>query len=455
MSTLHVVILAAGKGTRMVSSLPKVLHDLSGKPLVGHVIDTAHALNAAAVHAIIGHGAQALRDRFARESVNWVLQAEQKGTGHAVQQAMPSIPDEALVLVLYGDVPLIRVETLQALIAAARDKSLALLTATLPMGAAYGRIVRDNNGRVLKIVEKKDASAEELKIREINTGFLAANAGLLRAWLSKLKNNNTQGEYYLTDIVAMAVADGVPVVTAAPRALHEILGVNSKVELAELERSHQNDIAQKLLAQGVTLRDPARVDVRGELACGKDVTIDVNAIFEGRVTLGDNVTIGANCVIRDCTIGAGTRVEPNCVLEESFVGADCRLGPFARLRPGARLADRVHVGNFVEVKKSELGEGSKANHLSYIGDTTIGKNVNVGAGTITCNYDGANKHRTVIGDNAFIGSNAALVAPVTVGAGATIGAGSVIAKEAPAGELTLTRAEQRTVKGWKRPVKKK
>jgi bifunctional UDP-N-acetylglucosamine pyrophosphorylase/glucosamine-1-phosphate N-acetyltransferase len=451
---LEVVILAAGKGTRMYSASPKVLHAVAGRALLGHVIDCAHKLHAARVHVVHGHGAEQVRAAFAGEPVDWVLQAEQKGTGHALQQAMPHIAGDSLVLVLYGDVPLIRPETLRALLQAAAHDRLALLTATLADGGAYGRIVRDTQGRVQRIVEKKDATPTELAIREINTGFLAAPAKLLTHWLAKIRNNNAQGEYYLTDIVALAVADGITIQTTAPGAEWEILGVNSKTELAQLERIHQQNLAQQLLTQGVTLRDPARLDVRGELKCGRDVTIDVNVIFEGTVSLADNVSIGPNNVIRNASIGAGTQIEANCVIEDATVGSSCRIGPFARLRPGACLADQVHVGNYVEIKQSEIGAGSKANHLSYIGDTTIGEKVNIGAGTITCNYDGANKHRTVIGDNAFIGSNAALVAPVTIGANATIGAGSVIAKDAPAGELTVARAKQTTVPGWKRPTKK-
>ena len=452
-SPLEIVILAAGKGTRMCSDLPKVLHEIGGAPLLAHVISCAQALGAAAVHVVYGHGAERVRERLADARVNWVLQAEQRGTGHALLQAIPAVASDARVLVLYGDVPLISPDTLRQLLDADAD-GVGLLTAELPDGGGYGRIVRDTAGGVARIVERKDASEAELAVREINTGFLTAPAQRLKHWLSQLRNDNAQGEYYLTDVIALAVADGVPIATCQPRHLWEILGVNSKQELAQLERIYQHRQAEALMSQGVTLRDPARLDVRGKLTCGRDVVIDVNCVFEGDVELADGVSVGPNNWLRDVRIGARTQVLPNCVLEESAIGADCRIGPFARLRPGTVVADAAHVGNFVEIKKSEIGAGSKVNHLSYVGDTTVGTQVNIGAGTITCNYDGANKHRTVIGDAAFIGSNTALVAPVTVGAGATIGAGSVITRDAPPGELTLARAEQRTRPGWKRPVKK-
>jgi len=451
---LEVIILAAGQGKRMYSDTPKVLHQLAGRPLLAHVLDTARALKPAAIHVVYGHGGERVRTVFARDAdVNWVHQAEQKGTGHAVAQAMPKVAAQAVVLVLYGDVPLVRPQTLQELLTAAGN-GLALLTAELDNPAGYGRILRDQGGRVTRIVESKDASPAEAAVREVNTGFLAVPAGKLRNWLAGLRNHNAQGEYYLTDIIAMAVAEGVPIATRAPQDVCEILGVNSKQELAHVERLHQKQQAERLMSQGVTLRDPARLDVRGELSCGRDVVIDVNVVFEGKVVLGDRVQVGPNNVLRDCAVGADSVIHPNCVIENAAIGADCRIGPFARIRPETKLADHVHVGNFVEVKKSEVGEGSKMNHLSYIGDATVGSGVNIGAGTITCNYDGANKHRTVIGDDVFVGSNTALVAPVTVGAGATIGAGSVITRDAPAGELTLARAEQKTRSGWKRPVKK-
>ena len=451
---LEIVVLAAGQGKRMYSDTPKVLHHLADRPLLAHVLESARALNPAVVHVVYGHGGERVRDAFAQARVQWARQEEQKGTGHAVAQAMPAVADAAVVLVLSGDVPLIRPETLQDLLSAAGSDSLALLTAELDSPAGYGRILRDPAGKVTRIVESRDATPAEAAQREVYTGFLAAPAAKLKRWLAGLRNHNAQGEYYLTDIIAMAVAEGAHIATRSPREISEILGVNSKQELAYLERLYQRQQAERLMSQGVTLRDPARLDVRGELSCGRDVVIDVNVIFEGKVVLGDRVQIGPNNVIRDCTIGADTQILPNCVIEEAEIGNRCRIGPFSRLRPGNHIAEAVHIGNFVEVKKSEVAEGSKMNHLSYIGDTTVGSRVNIGAGTITCNYDGANKHRTLIGDNVFIGSNTALVAPVTVGPGATIGAGSVITKQAPAGELTLTRIAQVTRPGWKRPQKK-
>ncbi len=451
---LEIVILAAGQGKRMHSRLPKVLHDLGGRPLLAHALATAAALHPAAIHVVYGHGAEQVRAAFPAARVRWVHQAEQHGTGHAVRLALAGVDPGSLVLVAYGDVPLIVPATLRALAAAAGPDRVALLTVELDEPGNYGRILRDVKGAVVRIVERKDTTPAEAAVKEINTGFLAAPATRLNAWLAKLTRANAQGEYYLTDIIGMAVAEGVAVASQRPAQAWEILGVNSREELAYLERIHQKNQAERLMQQGVTLRDPARFDLRGELKCGRDVVIDVNVVIEGEVELGDNVVVGPNNVIRDTRIGAGTIIQPNCVIEEAVVGRDCRIGPFARLRPGAEIGDGAHIGNFVEVKQSEIGAGSKVNHLAYIGDATIGKDVNVGAGTITCNYDGANKHRTIIEDRAFIGSNTALVAPVTVGEGATIGAGSVIAKDAPAGELTLTRAEQRTIKGWKRPVKK-
>ncbi|MBI3897579.1 MAG: bifunctional UDP-N-acetylglucosamine diphosphorylase/glucosamine-1-phosphate N-acetyltransferase GlmU [Gammaproteobacteria bacterium] len=452
-TALEVIILAAGQGKRMYSALPKVLHGLAGRPLLGHVLAAAQTLSPRALHIVYGHGGDQVRTAFAATTVSWAQQVEQLGTGHAVKQAFPTISDDAITLVLYGDVPLIRPETLQNLVAQAGPNSLVLLTAELPDPRGYGRIIR-NNGKVARIVEQKDATPDEAAVREINTGILAAPAVKMRNWLARLENSNAQREYYLTDVIAMAVAEGVDVVTCQPAAIAEILGVNSKKDLADLERVHQRNIATTLLEKGVTLRDPARIDVRGELTCGRDVIIDVNVVFEGKVTLADNVTIGANNVIRNASIGAGTDIQPNCVIEDAEIGSDARIGPFARIRPGTRLAKSAHIGNFVEIKKSDIGEGSKVNHLTYVGDSTVGKGVNVGAGTITANYDGANKHRTTIEDNASIGSNVVLVAPVTIGNGATIGAGSVITKEAPAGELTLTRNEQRTIRGWQRPKKK-
>ncbi len=453
--SLEVIILAAGQGKRMYSGLPKVLHVLADKPMLGHVVTAARALAPRTIHIVYGHGGEQVRTAFAHESLTWAQQTEQLGTGHAVQQAVPAVGDDTLVLILYGDVPLIRAQTLRNLISQAGANTLALLTAELADPRGYGRIVRNAAGKVARIVEQKDATPEEAAVCEVNTGILVAPAARLRAWLGRLENRNAQREYYLTDVIAMAVADGVEIVTRQPGAVWEILGINSKKELADLERTHQKNAAQALLDQGVTLRDPARLDVRGELVCGRDVVIDVNVVFEGKVTLADGVKIGPNNLIRDATLGAASEILPNCVIEGAEIGRACRIGPFARLRPGTRLADNAHIGNFVEIKKSDIGEGSKVNHLSYVGDSSVGRGVNVGAGTITANYDGVNKFRTVIEDQASIGSNAVLVAPVTVGAGATVGAGSVITKDAPAGELTLTRGEQKTIKGWKRPQKKK
>jgi bifunctional UDP-N-acetylglucosamine pyrophosphorylase/glucosamine-1-phosphate N-acetyltransferase len=451
-SPLEIVILAAGQGTRMRSSRPKVLHAVGGKPLLAHVVATARSLAPRAIHIVYGHGGEAVRAALPDPGLRWVHQAEQHGTGHALAQALPAIADDSRVLVLYGDVPLIRAATLAPL-AEAAEQTLALLTAGLDDPRGYGRVVRDAAGRVTRIVEHKDARGDEHGLREVNTGFLAARAARLKSWVTRLTRANAQGEYYLTDIIAMAVGEGLAIATFAPEDASEILGINTLAELARVERLFQNEQARRLMENGVTLRDPARLDVRGELACGRDVVIDVNVVIEGKVVLGDGVTVGPNNYLRDVTIGAGTRIFPNCVIEEAEIGAGCRVGPFARLRPGNRIGDEVHIGNFVEVKNSRVGRGSKMNHLSYIGDTEMGGKVNVGAGTITCNYDGANKHKTVIGDNVFIGSNAALVAPVAVGDGATLGAGTVLVKDAPAGELTLSRAEQKTVKGWKRPVK--
>ncbi|QKT03598.1 bifunctional UDP-N-acetylglucosamine diphosphorylase/glucosamine-1-phosphate N-acetyltransferase GlmU [Ectothiorhodospiraceae bacterium 2226] len=451
-SALSVVVLAAGQGTRMRSRVPKVLHTLADRPLLAHVLDTAAALQPAAIYVVHGHGAEAVRAHFAtRDDVHWVLQAEQHGTGHAVAQALPAIPREHRVLVLYGDVPLVEVDTLRRLLAA--EGALALMTATLKDPTGYGRIQRDADGRVHGIVEQKDAGPEQLAIREVNTGILAADAARLGDWLARVDNSNAQGEYYLTDVVGLAATEGVEVASAQPDSIDEILGVNDRSQLAHLERVYQRRAAERLMRAGVTLRDPARFDLRGTLEAGQDVTIDVNVIIEGRVVLGSGVSVGAHCVLKDVTIADGAQIAAHSVLDGAEVGAGARIGPFARLRPGARLAAAVHVGNFVEVKASEVGEGSKINHLSYVGDAHVGAGVNIGAGTITCNYDGANKHRTVIGDGAFIGSDTQLVAPVTVGPGATIGAGSTITRDTPADELTLSRSPQRTVKGWQRPVK--
>jgi len=450
---LEVIILAAGKGTRMYSVLPKVLHRLAGKTLVEHVIDTARQLGTDVVHVVYGYGGEQVPQTLQSLPVQWAKQEPQMGTGHAVQQAMPAVRGD-IVLVLYGDVPLTRVDTLRTLVAAALGGSLAVLTANLEDPTGYGRIIRNGQGRVVRIVEQKDATESEKAIREVNTGILAAPAEKLRGWLAMLRNENAQKEYYLTDVISLAVADGVSVATVQPGAEWEILGVNSKKQLSELERVHQRNLADRLMEAGVTLMDPARLDVRGTLTCGQDVVIDVNVVIEGQVTLGNRVKVGPNNVLKNCTIGDDTDIQPNCVIEDSTIGNGCRVGPFARLRPANRVANQVHIGNFVELKNSEIRDGSKMNHLSYIGDSTVGTKVNIGAGTIVCNYDGANKHHTNIGDNAFVGSNSALVAPVNIGAGATIGAGSVISKDAPDNELTLTRAKQITIPGWKRPQKK-
>ena len=451
---LSVVILAAGQGKRMASDLPKVLQPLAGRPLLAHVVATARSLSPEAIHVVHGHGAERVRAAIPGDDVRWVLQAEQKGTGHAVLQAMPGIPDGHTVLVLYGDVPLIRAETLRSLVAKAGPASLALLSAKLPDPAGYGRVVRDGGGRVVRIVEERDANHKERAIGEVNTGVTAAPSPRLRAWLGALKADNAQGEYYLTDCVVSAVRDGCAVEAVVAESPAEVLGVNDKLQLAEAEAAHRRARADELLRAGVTVVDPARLDVRGAVSCGRDVVIDVNVILEGSVKLGDRVKVGPNCVLRDCEIGAGSEVVANCYLEGLTAGADCVIGPFTRVRRTTRLADGVHLGNFVEVKNSEIGAGSKANHLSYVGDTTVGSKVNVGAVTVTCNYDGVNKHRTEIGDGAFIGSGTMLVAPVSVGAGATIGAGSTITKPAPADKLTVERSRQLTVENWKRPERK-
>jgi bifunctional UDP-N-acetylglucosamine pyrophosphorylase/glucosamine-1-phosphate N-acetyltransferase len=451
---LAVVILAAGQGKRMKSDLPKVLQPLAGAPLLGHVISRSRALEPSSIHVVYGHGGEAVRAAIKDADLRWSLQAEQLGTGHAVTQAMPNVNDDELVLVLYGDVPLIRPDTLRALIAAAGVKSMSLLTVMLADPAGYGRIVRSARGAIQKIVEQKDASKAQLKIREGNSGIMAVPAELLRRWLGKLKNANSQGEYYLTDIIAMAVRDKVKVTPLIAPTLAEVLGVNDKIQLAELEGLHRAERARELMLAGATLTDPARVDVRGKVSLGRDVLIEANVLLEGSVVLGDRVHVGPNVVLRDVSIGADSVIHPNCVLEQSELGAGCAIGPYARLRPGSKLAANVHVGNFVELKKTVVGEGSKANHLTYLGDTVIGKRVNVGAGTITCNYDGANKFTTTIEDGAFIGSGNMLVAPVRIGRDATTGAGSTITKDAPDGQLTLTRGKQVTLEGWKRPEKK-
>jgi bifunctional UDP-N-acetylglucosamine pyrophosphorylase / glucosamine-1-phosphate N-acetyltransferase len=448
---MNVVILAAGHGKRMHSDTPKVLHPLAGRPLLAHVIDTARRLSPERIVVVYGHGGETVRAAIAAGGVEWVKQEPQLGTGHAVQQALPKLEGDAATLVLYGDVPLIRKETLEGLCASAGN-GLGLLTVELDDPKGYGRIVR-SRGSIARIVEERDASDQERSVREVNTGIMVAPAGKLKAWLGRLKNDNAQKEYYLTDIVRLAVEEGVPVSGVAAGSAWEVLGVNSRAQLAQLERMVQRNVAEALLERGVTLADPARIDVRGTLACGRDVAIDVNCLFEGTVELGDRVSVGANCVLRNVRVAAGTRIEPFCHFDEAEIGANCRLGPYARIRPGTVLAEDVHVGNFVEVKASRVGPGSKANHLAYVGDSEVGRNVNIGAGTITCNYDGANKHRTVIEDDVFIGSDTQLVAPVRVGRGATLGAGTTLTKDAPAGELTISRVRQSTIPGWKRPVK--
>ncbi len=451
---LRVVILAAGQGTRMRSALPKVLHPLAGRPLLEHACLAARALPEARLHVVYGHGGETVRARLAHVEAEWVEQARQLGTGHAVAQALPAVGDDDTVLIVYGDVPLIRPQTLARLLDACRPSGFSLLTAHLDDPAGYGRIVRDDAGRVRRIVEQKDASDREQTIREVNTGMMAVAGAALKRWLAKVDRGNAQGEYYLTDIVALAVAEGVEVRTVNPESVDETLGVNDRVQLADIERRYQRREAERLMREGVTLSDPARFDLRGELVAGRDVSIDVNVIVEGRVVIGDQVRIGPNVLLRDCEIGAGTQVLANCVIEEAVVGRDARIGPFSRLRPETRLADDVHVGNFVEIKKSVLARGAKANHLTYLGDAEIGARTNVGAGTITCNYDGVNKSRTVIGADVFIGSDTLLVAPVRVGDGATIGAGTTVTADAPAGQLTVGRARQVTVENWQRPQKK-
>lgn len=452
---LSVVILAAGQGKRMRSDLPKVLQPLAGKPLLQHVIDTARELEPEALVVVYGHGGAQVQHAMQHETLGWALQAEQKGTGHAVAQALPQIPDDHTVLVLYGDVPLVRADTLRALLALAGPSQLALLTVMLDDPTGYGRILRDGEGRVRAIVEQKDATPEQLAVCEGNTGVLALPARMLRGYLSQLRADNAQGEYYLTDVIGMAVEDGHGVAPLVAATESEVLGVNDRLQLAQLESVYRQQCAEAAMRAGARLADPARFDQRGDLLLGRDVFIDVNVVFEGRVALGNRVSVGPGCVLRDVTIDDDTQIYSHSVLEQATVGKDCRIGPFARLRPGAQLADQVHIGNYVEVKNSSLDVGSKANHLTYLGDATIGSGVNVGAGTITCNYDGANKWRTTIGDGAFIGSGSMLVAPVTVGAGATIGAGTTLTKPAADGKLTLARAKQMTLDGWQRPVKAK
>lgn len=453
MNKLSVVILAAGKGTRMYSDLPKVLHNIAGKPMVKHVIDTAKQLNADNIHLIYGHGAELLQQRLADEPVNWVLQAEQLGTGHAMQQAAPFFADDENIVMLYGDAPLITAETLQKLIAAKPENGIALLTAHLDDPTGYGRIIRQD-GNVVAIVEQKDASPEQLAIQEVNTGVMVSSGASFKKWLAKLDNNNAQGEYYMTDVIKFANQDGCQVVAVPASDIMEVEGSNNRLQLAELERYYQRKQAEKLLLAGVSLRDPNRFDLRGEILHGKDVEIDVNVIIEGNVKLGDRVKIGAGCIIKDCVIGDDVEIKPYSVFEDALIGEQAQIGPFSRLRPGTELAAETHIGNFVEVKKSHIGKGSKVNHLSYVGDSEIGSNCNIGAGVITCNYDGANKFKTIIGDDVFVGSDSQLVAPVKIANGATIAAGTTVTKNIAQDELVISRVPQRHIQGWQRPKKK-
>ncbi|CAG0977091.1 bifunctional UDP-N-acetylglucosamine pyrophosphorylase / Glucosamine-1-phosphate N-acetyltransferase [Methylophilaceae bacterium] len=452
-STLNIVILAAGKGTRMNSVKPKVLHELAGRPLLAHVINAARQLDPDRIIVVYGYGGETVPETFKDENLTWVRQSEQLGTGHAVQQALPALAEDGKTLILLGDVPLLNVESCRKLLQ--QTLQLGLLTVRKNDPTGYGRIVRDAQGRVNAIVEHKDASLQQRTIDEVNTGIMAVDSSQLKSWLSRLKNHNAQGEYYLTDIVSLAVEDGFSVASETTSDESSVEGVNSKQDLAGLERVYQLRKATALMQAGVTLNDPFRIDIRGDLEVGRDVEIDIGCIFEGRVSLADGVKIGAYCVIRDSSIGAGTTIAPFTHMDQVRIADECRIGPYARLRPGTELSADTHIGNFVELKNTQVDVGSKINHLSYVGDTTVGKQVNIGAGTITCNYDGANKFRTVIEDHAFIGSDSQLVAPVTIGAGATIGAGSTITKDAPAGELTLSRGRQTTISNWKRPVKVK
>ncbi|MGY8868830.1 MAG: bifunctional UDP-N-acetylglucosamine diphosphorylase/glucosamine-1-phosphate N-acetyltransferase GlmU [Pseudomonadales bacterium] len=452
--TTDIVILAAGQGSRMKSSLPKVLHAVAGKSMVKHVLDQARNLEQAKLHVVIGHGAALLETALADEQLTFSLQKEQLGTGHAVAQALPNVDPEGITLILYGDVPLTRSETMQELVDSATKGNLGLLTVHLQNPMGYGRIIRNDANKVIAIVEQKDASQEQLKVTEVNTGIMAVPTGLLLKWLPQLSSNNAQGEYYLTDIIAMAAEQSVSIETQHPACEQEVQGVNNRVQLAELERWHQLQQAETLMLNGATLADPSRVDVRGNVTVAGDVIIDVNAVFEGNVVLGHGVLIEPNCIIKNATIGDNTHIRANSVIEDSTIAANCDVGPFARIRPGTQLATGAKVGNFVETKKAIVGEGSKINHLSYVGDAVIGKNTNIGAGTITCNYDGVNKSLTEIGDQVFIGSNTALVAPVKIGSGATVGAGSTITKEVTQSQLAVARGKQTNLSNWQRPVKK-
>ena len=454
MTKLSVVILAAGKGTRMYSDLPKVLHKVAGKPMVKHVIDTAKQLNAEQIHLIYGHGADLLKQRLADEPVNWVFQAEQLGTGHAMQQAAPFFADDENILMLYGDAPLITTETLQKLIAAKPENGIALLTVNLENPTGYGRIIRQD-GNVTAIVEQKDANAEQLKITEVNTGVMVSDGASFKKWLARLDNNNAQGEYYMTDVIGLANQDGFKVVAVQATDMMEVEGANNRLQMAALERYFQRKQAQKLLLAGVSLTDPERFDLRGELEHGKDVEIDINVIIEGNVRLGNRVKIGAGCVLKNVEIADDVEIKPYSVLENAVVGEKAAIGPFSRLRPGAELAAETHVGNFVEIKQAKVGKGSKVNHLTYIGDAEIGRDCNIGAGVITCNYDGANKFKTVIGDNVFVGSDSQLIAPVTNADNVTVAAGATVTDNVEAGELVISRVRQRHIPNWKRPTKKK
>ncbi len=449
----RIVVLAAGKGTRMKSRMPKVLHPLAGKPLLAHVLDTAATLKPLSVNVVIGHEADMVKKTI-KHDVVWAMQTEQLGTGHAVQQGLEGIDDDDTVLITYGDVPLTRASTYQSLLDVCDEKTIGLLTLIMDDPTGYGRIMRAN-GEVTGVVEQKDASPEQLDIAEVNAGVVSVRGGILRDLLSRIDSNNAQGEYYLTDIHELAVKDGLSIVAVHPDDAWEVDGINSRTQLASLERLHQAHLAEELMIEGVTLADPARIDIRGSLTTGTDVSIDVNCVFEGQCELGSNVSIGPNCLISGSKIADGTTIHANSIIEDSEVGQNVNVGPFARLRPGTRCGDQSKIGNFVETKKASIGNGSKINHLSYVGDATLGKNVNVGAGTITCNYDGANKHHTSIEDDVFIGSNSALVAPVTVQSGATVGAGSTITRDVPKDKLSLTRAKQMDIRGWSRPVKKK
>lgn len=455
-SKLHIVILAAGIGKRMKSSLPKVLHELAGKPMFSHVLEAAGALQPYRVCVVIGHGGEQIRERFCTSDLIWIKQEPQLGTGHALLQALPELDDEGSTLILYGDVPLVQAETLSRLIQEGVEEKCAILTTELENPYGYGRIIRNKDTHAIAcIVEQKDADETQLSVNEINTGIMHIPNRKLHMWLPKLKNDNAQKEYYLTDLIKMAVDENIPIVSTQPKHNWEILGVNSRTQMAELERIYQKENANRLLEDGVTLYDPSRIDVRGQLECGSDVEIDINCLFEGHVKLGNNVKIKANCILRDVTVSDGTIIYPFSHIENSEIGKGCKIGPYSRIRPNTNLNDNVHIGNFVEIKQSHISGGSKVNHLSYIGDTVIGQNVNVGAGTITCNYDGAYKHQTIIEDNVFIGSDTQLVAPVKISQGTTIGAGSTITKDTPENELTLSRAKQVTLAGWKRPSKNK